>query len=116
MTNSGGEAAFGPEAHYSVSPIDPDTPIEYLNARRRLLGPTADITHPDFGRDNTDEETFALKYDVIHPNGNHHSISVTQHIFDGDGREISQADLEADTQSLQIGEAPQDWIEVAESG
>lgn len=32
--------------------------------RRKILGPAADITHPEFGRPNTPEETFAIRYTI----------------------------------------------------
>ena len=35
--------------------MGPDDP-EYLTRHRRLLGPEADITHPEFGRTNRREE------------------------------------------------------------
>jgi hypothetical protein len=36
--------------------------IEYLYQRRRLLGPVADIRHPEFGRPNLPDETFSVAY------------------------------------------------------
>lgn len=37
---------------------------DYLSARRKLLGPVADITHPEFGRQNRESETFGLFYRI----------------------------------------------------
>lgn len=33
---------------------------EYFAERRKLIGPAADITHPDFGRPNLPEETYMI--------------------------------------------------------
>jgi len=37
---------------------------EYIAQRRLFLGPIADITHPEFGRPNQPEETYAMTYRV----------------------------------------------------
>ncbi len=36
----------------------------YVEDRRSILGPAADITHPEFGRPNRPEETFRLVYEL----------------------------------------------------
>ncbi len=36
----------------------------YVRMRRKLLGPVADITHPEFGRPNRPEENFSIIYRV----------------------------------------------------
>ncbi len=36
--------------------------FDYINKRRHLLGPVADIRHPEFGRPNLPAETFSVTY------------------------------------------------------
>lgn len=38
---------------------------EYFAERRKLMGPVADITHPEFGRPNRPEETFMMSYRIL---------------------------------------------------
>lgn len=51
---------------YPVTPIDPAC-SDYVEERRKLLGPIADISHPEFGRENTDEENVKLETIVVQP-------------------------------------------------
>lgn len=41
-----------------------DNSPEYLAERRAILGPAADITHPEFRRPNRPTETFQLIYEL----------------------------------------------------
>ncbi len=67
-----------------VSPIDPDN-ADYVKQRRRLLGPIADISHPEFGRENTPEETFGLVANISHPDGNLGEVRVISGVLDSAG-------------------------------
>lgn len=41
-----------------------DPTEEYMEQRRLSIGPTADVTHPEFGRPNLPSETYAITYRV----------------------------------------------------
>lgn len=71
-----------------ISPIDPDD-IDYVTDRRHILGPAADISHPEFGRPNRPEENFRVLSDVVYPDDNHFRTQVTQRVFDAEGNVVS---------------------------
>lgn len=74
----------------TISPIDPGD-IDYVTERRKLLGPIADISHPEFGRENRPDETFQLIADVTHPDEKHFVVNVVSRVLDDAGVEVYQA-------------------------
>ncbi|MGH7249498.1 MAG: hypothetical protein ACREGC_00835 [Minisyncoccia bacterium] len=114
--NFSGEGPSHEAQSFTPSPIDPDASPEYLVARRMILGPSADITHPEFGRDNTPEETFGFRSEVNCPSK--WSIHTTPKVFDSNGKEVdpNTFKLKPFNDGLQTGNAQQDWIDVTESG
>lgn len=72
-----------------VSPIDPDDEA-YVIERRKLLGPRADISHPEFGRENTPDETFSLVADISHPDGELKRTKVVSRVLDSSGVSVEE--------------------------
>lgn len=83
--------------------MEPNQPA-YIASRRVLLGPAADITHPEFGRPNNKEETFGLFYRIkVSPKIRYDPFTkevlqwdahyVDEYIFNADNNLIDPGDL-----------------------
>jgi len=72
-----------------VSPIDPADEA-YVIERRKLLGPIADISHPEFGRENRPDENFGLVADISHPDGDLCRVRVVSKVLDSSGVSVEE--------------------------
>jgi|GEM_PF-1404388 len=95
------------EAQEFETAMQPDDP-DYMIRRKKLLGPCADVTDPEFGRPNRPEETYGVLYraketlvsriievddegiKTYHPI---HRYKVDEYIFDTDNNMILEEDL-----------------------
>ena len=98
LNNSQADAILRSEAcRYAARSIQPAKEGE---RRRRFLGPSADITHPDFGlRPNQPEETFGIYYSITdrlptstetHGKMLKGTVTVVEKVCDADGRIIER--------------------------
>lgn len=76
----------------AITPVGVDMQPQELEDRRRLLGPEADISHPEFGRQNRPEETFRTEHQVEIIRGEHGgtAIRAINRIYDHTGRLIDE--------------------------
>lgn len=77
----------------AITPVGVDMRPEELEDRRLLLGPSADISHPEFGRQNRPEETFRTEHQVEIIYGEHGSTAIRaiNRIYDHTGRLVDES-------------------------
>lgn len=77
----------------AVTPVGVDMRAEELADRRRLLGPAADISHPEFGRQNRPEETYRTEHqvEIIRSENGSTVIRAINRIYDHTGRLMDES-------------------------